>query len=498
MSSETGTVNTSDETERLPSIVEKSNRRIMRKLLLLARAKDWIELFRIAEKGEDKIDYPTALAYQLQAALGLGDEAKIKICCTKIKKTGDVDQIIASAALLLKVERPLDAAGFFAGLPRDHRMGAAAKLARRIEKATKDRTTRIKVRNLLYREVPARATLSKTITHRFPRDSDEFSVPPSRIDVVRLAGIEPEIEEHAKLLVSRFEAALEKKKAPLVTEYRDVFVNELGMIWSSDGSIFQATLGAIPKVTDPESVPNFDEAFGCTGQKKGYFEWIVRRLSALAWRLDPSTPDCPILLRKEHLSLAKDALGALGIAEDKLVAVEGPVFCRRLYVGDTTISMLPRTNAFQAAYGELLAAAERQNNGETPRRFYISRRDSSRRSMTNEGDFERALNDRGIIPIVLSELGLLEKINLFRNAELVIGGHGAGLSHLVFAKPGMRVIEILPTSLAKSVMLGVQTCFTRLSTVYGHHHTFVLQPMDPVTSEWSPDIADINRVLAAG
>lgn len=118
--------------------------------------------------------------------------------------------------------------------------------------------------------------------------------------------------------------------------------------------------------------------------------------------------------------------------------------------------------------------------------------------MTNEADFERALSERGITPIVLSELGLLEKINLFRNAELVIGAHGAGLSHLIFAKPGMRVIEIMPTSLAKSVMLGVQTCFTRLSAVYGHHHTFVLQPMDPATSEWSPNIADIDRVLAAG
>ncbi|CAA2145383.1 glycosyltransferase family 61 protein [Methylobacterium bullatum] len=469
-----------------------------RKLKSLARAKHWIELFRVAKKGENKIDYSACLSYQLQAALGLSDEAKIKACCIKIKKIGNIDQSIKTATILLKYERPLEAAGIIAGLPRDQRTGQAANLAKRIEKTTKDRTTRRKVRNLLYRKVPSRETLSKTIKHRFPRDSDEFSVPASRIEVIRIAGVEPEIEEHAKLLFSRFEAALKKENFPVVTEYQDVFVNDRGMIWSADGSVYQSLMGVVPAVTDPTSVPNFDEAFGCTGQQKGYFEWIVRRLSALAWRLDPTTPDCPILLRQQHLNLAKDALCALGVHEDKLIAIEGPVFCRRLYVGDATISMLPRTSVFQPTYGGLIAAAERRNNSESPRRFYISRRDSTRRSMTNEADFERALSERGITPIVLSELGLLEKINLFRNAELVIGAHGAGLSHLIFAKPGMRVIEIMPTSLAKSVMLGVQTCFTRLSAVYGHHHTFVLQPMDPATSEWSPNIADIDRVLAAG
>ncbi|WP_081739644.1 glycosyltransferase 61 family protein [Methylobacterium sp. 10] len=498
MDRDTKPMDTSIIIESAVSPANESYRRTMRKLKGFASAGRWLKLLLAAKKSQSPVDHPYFLDYQLRAALELGDEAEIKRCCAESRQIDDADRVIKLASLITKWKRPLDAAEVLNELPPDFKSDKARRLAVRLKKMPKDRVTRREVRRLISRFIAPRAARTETVTHRFPTDSENFSVPPSRIEVVRLDGIEPEIEELVKTLFAKFEVRLEQKKFPVVTEYRDVFTNELGMIWSADGSVFQAPDGVGPNVTDPTSVPLFETAFSCAGRHKGYFEWIVRRLSGLAWRLDPSTPDCPILLRKQHLSLAKDALGVLGIPEHQLIAIEGPVFCRRLYVGYGEIGVLPRRDAFQRTYGDLIAAAEHRNDRQIPRRFYISRRDSARRSMAGELEFETALAERGITPMVLSELGLLDKINLFRNAELVVGAHGAGLSHLVFAKPGVRVLEIAPTTLAKSKMLGVQTCFTRLSTVYGHHHTFVLQPMNPVTSEWSPNIADIDRVLAAG
>lgn len=498
MRSEMPIVNISDNSEPSSSKFDQDDIKILENLNLLAQAKKWRKLFLSAKASADRINHSTSAIYQLQAALGLADERKIKLCCVKIQKIVDIDNTTIAATMLLNNERPLEAAKVLAGIPSEQRTGEVANLAKRAVKMTKDRSARRAVSRLLYAAAPPPKTIAEASKHRFPSDSDNYNLPPSRIDVVRLNGVDPEIEDNVKKMVAKFDGVLKREGFPIVTEYKDVFINETGTIWSADGSVLQATARAVPRIKDPSSVPVFDEAYSCLGRHKGYFEWIVRRLSGLAWRLEPSTPDCPILLRKEQAGLAADALGALGISEDALITVDGPVFCRRLYCGHVSIGALARTTAFQPVYGELIAAAERQAGQRTPRRFYISRRDSARRSMVNEADFERALSDRGITPIVLSELGLLEKINLFRDAELVVGAHGAGLSHLVFAKPGVRVVEIMPTTLAKSNMLGVQTCFTRLSVVYGHRHTFVLQPMDPVTSEWSPDIAEIDRVLAAG
>ncbi|MHC2003059.1 glycosyltransferase family 61 protein [Methylobacterium sp. CM6241] len=495
MSSVAETLDITPDSEPVALLEKDGSQRLTLKLKRLAIASQWVAMLKLVKKNEGLSGHPAILVYRLRAALELQKRDEIKRCCATIRQITDSEQLLTFASTLLKWEKPLEAARILTKLPSTYRSEEARQLAKRVYKLTKDATARKRVRHLLFLQAPSgRIT---TEEHRFPSDSDNYTVPPSRIEVMRLNGIDPEIGDSVREMFAQFEAVLEQRRFPAVTEYRDVFIDKVGMIWSADGSVVQASTRAVPTITDLSSIPVFDEAYSCLGRHKGYFEWIVRRLSGLAWRLEPSTPDCPILLRAEQAGLAADALGALGMDTDALITVEGPVFCRRLYAGYVSIGTLARTTAFQPVYGALIEAAERQNNAPTPGRFYISRRDSARRSMTNEADFERALIDRGITPIVLSQLGLLEKINLFRNAELVIGAHGAGFSHLVFAKPGMRVIEIAPTTLAKSKMLGVQTCFTRLSTVYGHHHTFVLHPMKPATSEWSPDIAEIDRLLAA-
>ena len=46
----------------------------------------------------------------------------------------------------------------------------------------------------------------------------------------------------------------------------------------------------------------------------------------------------------------------------------------------------------------------------------------------------------------LHEMKFSEEIDLFYNAECVVGLHGAGLANIVFCKPGTRVIELINTS----------------------------------------------------
>ena len=83
------------------------------------------------------------------------------------------------------------------------------------------------------------------------------------------------------------------------------------------------------------------------------------------------------------------------------------------------------------------------HNPSLPRRFYIDRRNSPNRPLVNEGEIIDALAGAGIIPIRLETLSLSAQAALFRQAELIVAPHGAGLTNLVFAPPGCRVVELV-------------------------------------------------------
>ena len=81
-------------------------------------------------------------------------------------------------------------------------------------------------------------------------------------------------------------------------------------------------------------------------------------------------------------------------------------------------------------------------------RIWISRLDSSRRSIANEQDVINFLRSFGFTSVTLSSLSVKEQAHLFCQAEVIIAPHGAGLANLVFCKPGTKILEIfLPPNL---------------------------------------------------
>jgi len=69
-----------------------------------------------------------------------------------------------------------------------------------------------------------------------------------------------------------------------------------------------------------------------------------------------------------------------------------------------------------------------------------------RRSIPNFCALEKHLSS--ICPnfdsLILEETSLAHQIERFQSADVIIAQHGAALANLIFAKPGAKVIEILP------------------------------------------------------
>ena len=89
---------------------------------------------------------------------------------------------------------------------------------------------------------------------------------------------------------------------------------------------------------------------------------------------------------------------------------------------------------------------QRHFQAKTPvgeRRIYVSRADVSTRGLANEAELQACLKARGFEVHTLSGMDFAAQKQLFSTASHIVGVHGAGLTNLVFAPPGARVLEIM-------------------------------------------------------
>jgi capsular polysaccharide biosynthesis protein len=80
--------------------------------------------------------------------------------------------------------------------------------------------------------------------------------------------------------------------------------------------------------------------------------------------------------------------------------------------------------------------------------------------MRNEGSIVAELQQRGFEIVTPDILSLAEQVRLFRDASLIVGPHGAGMTNIVFCEPGTIVYELLSTHYRNA-------CFCSLAHVCG-------------------------------
>jgi hypothetical protein len=100
------------------------------------------------------------------------------------------------------------------------------------------------------------------------------------------------------------------------------------------------------------------------------------------------------------------------------------------------------------------------------RRLYISRELQKHRRTLNERALLEALRHYGFEKVLPETLPMREQVRLFASAEAVIGTHGAGLTNLLFCRPGAAVIELGSSD-------NLPPLFVGLSKQMGLAHRFV-------------------------
>lgn len=126
------------------------------------------------------------------------------------------------------------------------------------------------------------------------------------------------------------------------------------------------------------------------------------------------------------------------------------------------------------------------------RRIYITRHSARSRRVVNEEAVTDALATVGFETVTLDMVPVAEQATLFAEARAIVSVHGAGLTNLLFARPGTTLIEIFPVG-------------TLHSSCYRHLASLLSQPYAPLETTIPPEgasatlkddvIVDVERLL---
>lgn len=102
----------------------------------------------------------------------------------------------------------------------------------------------------------------------------------------------------------------------------------------------------------------------------------------------------------------------------------------------------PRRETLTYLYEKMARQPWSKVGGNSGKRVYISRAKAGWRKVLNERELLRLLSQFDFQSYCLEDMSVRQQIQLFQEAEVILGPHGAGLANMVFAPPGAMVIEI--------------------------------------------------------
>ena len=187
----------------------------------------------------------------------------------------------------------------------------------------------------------------------------------------------------------------------------------------------------------------------------GFWHWVMEFLVKVIMAESCGFTGYYILPR--GLSFAPASLEILGVAPHRMVYPDGKAWwVERLYApGLVKGYELEYYPWFMEQLREkfLKAAIHPSSPHE---HVYISRNTQGRgRTVVNEDQLARLLDDYGFKRVVMEELSLKEQVGIVARARCLIGPHGAGMTHCLFMPPGSLVLELFAPTFINPCMLPV-------------------------------------------
>ena len=98
-------------------------------------------------------------------------------------------------------------------------------------------------------------------------------------------------------------------------------------------------------------------------------------------------------------------------------------------------------------YRQSLTSLPKPPAAEHRRLVYLNRLPGtthSGRTITNENELQKMLVRRGFHVVDPATLAFAEQVQLFTQADVIVGAHGSAFANLIWCRPGARVVDLMP------------------------------------------------------
>ena len=91
------------------------------------------------------------------------------------------------------------------------------------------------------------------------------------------------------------------------------------------------------------------------------------------------------------------------------------------------------------------------------KKIYIDRKAPTRK-VHNAGEIKQLLIDNGYKIFLLEDMSVIDQMNLFAGADSIVANHGAGITNVLWSKPGTKIIELTHPMSVKKVYSNLAHC----------------------------------------
>lgn len=224
----------------------------------------------------------------------------------------------------------------------------------------------------------------------------------------------------------------------------------------------------------------------------GYFHWMLDLLPRIALLRHANQPVKRLITNPVSYGFQRETLQRLAPpASEQLPAAANRHYALRHAVLPSRPSLMGNPPRWACEFLREHFLPEHGSAEYRPARLYISRDDAGWRRVENESEIVKSLRQRGFERIVLGERTVREQAELFRRAKVIVASHGGGLTNLVFAEPGTKVLEFFPGR-------AVNVCYWALANIRELDYCYVVDTSDEPGKDWAAPVRCAPELLHAG
>lgn len=254
----------------------------------------------------------------------------------------------------------------------------------------------------------------------------------------------------------------------------------------------------VNKKTSRKLDPDFYYVMGFNHDFANYYHWVLqcfptlmlfREIKKKYENVKLLLPDNLPVFATEYLDIFEDILpkDITFLTNDTGLYYAEKLFYPSFLGGEFAFNISPAIINF---YAELTSKIVNQSNfnnvaSNNHKLSYFHRLDSENRKILNETNLLELLENKFNASIFSNSSPIKQQIENFRNSDIIISPHGAGLSNLLFCRENTIVIELMPENY-------INPCFATIAVNKYLNYNAMIFPIKKANSHQHSTVWEVN------